>query len=159
MEPIKEHWHFALMAGLHLLEEFVYEFHLHAQKSEQKGHAYIGGYEPLELIRLIDGFLEERAFLHGGEVSNLERMRLALEKELAPIYAQGRQKALDAWNSASEQKLAEMVALDFDKFRALGRNFGLALNLSQSGLAWFVEAFAKQWREEWMAYHKRINNW
>lgn len=50
MEPIKEHWRFAIVAGIQLLKEFVYEFHIHAQESEDRGHAYVGGHEPQELI-------------------------------------------------------------------------------------------------------------
>ena len=86
-----------------------------------------------------------------GEISNLERMRLALEKELAPIYAQGKRKASEEWASASEQKLNQMDKFDFDDIGALGTECGSALDLSGPGLAWFVEAFVRQWETEWMA--------
>jgi hypothetical protein len=156
MEPLKEHWHFALNAGIHFLERLVYEFHLLAQESEKKGHAYVRVPEPHKLLQLIDGFLEERSFLGGGTIGNLERMRIAVEQELVVIFEQGLRQAEDEWNNASEQKLKNMAALDFDEFRVLGKNFASLLDLSLSGHAWFVEAFARQWTEKRIAY--RINN-
>lgn len=159
MKSLEAHWQFALNAGIHFLEQLVYRFHTLVQESEERGNAFAGAPEPQELIKIVDGFLGEHALLDKGAIGNLERMRLTLEKEIAPIYVQGRQKAQEEWLTPSEEKLRNIAELDFDEFRALGKQAASALNLSLSGSAWFVEAFAKQWREEWMVYHKRINNW
>ena len=140
-----DHWKFAYSSAIYRLEMLLWEFDF---EKEARGHNYTGIPNPHELISIIDGFLSEKDNLSQGDVTRLIKFRERLSTKLTIAFDTGKQVAHQLWDEASEDTIAEYMDYGADIFHKKAKSLA-DLNWSLAEQSWFVEAFCKQWQQEW----------
>src|SRR5436190_15370166 len=148
LDPNSAHWCFAMGCAFERLEELIERFNF---ENELSGHARYVGIDPEYLATVIDGFLSAREHIPGGNQTQLERLRNAIEQKIVPAYQAGKAAAQRWWQDSSVEEKAAFEESELSILTDETRKQAPP-ELSESAVNWFVEAYCKTMAMEWLYY-------
>jgi hypothetical protein len=141
VDPDSLTWRFALGEAFQGVQRLVWHFDF---AKERRGANYTGVPDPNELVQIINGFLTESDHLPDGDISELEKAKVALQGSIGRAYQSGQHASHQRWAQSAPEQQAQLSDLMPETVISAAWS-QVPSGLSNSEANWFVEGFCRTW--------------